>query len=240
MKTFVEIATEIGELVTEKNLAYGSSFARAGEFLALLYPAGLRPEQYGDALLLVRMFDKMMRIATDRDALGESPFLDLSGYGILGAHMHQQKEGRGECLENASGENAWSRSKEQRDSARPGAEPRTLPNDGAGIASDASPLRSSCSARPTSAPVASATGDASASAADRLRFPRLNPLHRALIKMFQLRQDEQHSRDQIKCYLRSNCIAFTLLRDHLDQLIDLGFIKERVAANGLVYRWRLI
>lgn len=169
MKTFVEIATEIGELVTEKNLAYGSSFARAGEFLALLYPAGLRPEQYGDALLLVRMFDKMMRIATDRDALGESPFLDLSGYGILGAHMHQQKEGRGECLENASGENAWSRSKAQRDSARPGAAPQTLPSDGAGIESGASPQHSSCCARSTSAPAASATEDASASAGDPQR-----------------------------------------------------------------------
>lgn len=91
MKTFEQIGAEIGEIVAEKNAAYGSSFAKAGEFLRLLYPNGLRPEQYADALLLVRIFDKQMRIATDRDALGESPYGDISGYGVLGVHLHQQR-----------------------------------------------------------------------------------------------------------------------------------------------------
>jgi hypothetical protein len=72
-------------LCVEKNKAYGSSFEKAGEFLRLLYPDGLRPEQYGDALLLVRIFDKQMRIATRKDAFGESPYLDVAGYGLLGA-----------------------------------------------------------------------------------------------------------------------------------------------------------
>lgn len=80
-----EIAAEMGRLVPEKNAAYGNSFAVAGEFLKLLFPDGLRPSQYGDALLLVRVFDKQMRIATYKDAFGESPWRDIIGYGLLGA-----------------------------------------------------------------------------------------------------------------------------------------------------------
>ena len=85
MKHFLQTATEIGKLVELKNAAYGSSFAKAGEFLKLLYPDGMTPSQYGDALMLVRIFDKQMRIATAKDALGESPYRDIAGYGILGA-----------------------------------------------------------------------------------------------------------------------------------------------------------
>jgi selenophosphate synthase len=84
MINFNEIAKEIGELVTEKNKAYGDSFAKTGEHLKLLYPDGIKPDQYGDALTLVRILDKMMRIATKKDAFGESPYRDIAGYGILG------------------------------------------------------------------------------------------------------------------------------------------------------------
>lgn len=85
MSNFKSLAVNIGEMVEAKNLAYGNSFAKSGEFLRILYPEGIRPEQYGDALLLVRIFDKCMRIATKKDAFGESPYRDIAGYGILGA-----------------------------------------------------------------------------------------------------------------------------------------------------------
>jgi hypothetical protein len=77
-------AQAIGKLVTQKREAYGSSYAKSGDFLRLLYPDGVKPYQYSDMLLLVRIFDKQMRIATDKDALGEDPFIDIAGYGILG------------------------------------------------------------------------------------------------------------------------------------------------------------
>lgn len=83
-KTFSELGQEIGALVEEKNKAYGDSFSKSGDILRILYPNGIRPEQYDDALCLVRIIDKMFRVATDKDALGESPFFDISGYGILG------------------------------------------------------------------------------------------------------------------------------------------------------------
>jgi hypothetical protein len=83
-RTFNEIAAEIGGTVTVKNAAYGDSFAKTGDFLRLLYPEGIAPEQYGDALCMVRTFDKQMRIATAKDALGESPYRDIAGYAVLG------------------------------------------------------------------------------------------------------------------------------------------------------------
>lgn len=84
MGEYEELGRSVGSLVDVKNKAYGSAFDDAGEFLTILYPNGIQPEQYGDALALVRIFDKMKRIATDKDALGESPYRDIAGYGLLG------------------------------------------------------------------------------------------------------------------------------------------------------------
>ena len=85
MKTKYEItAEEIGKLVAEKNAAYGSSFAESHKILEVLYPNGIKPEQYTDALALIRVVDKLFRIATKKDAFGESPWRDIAGYGILG------------------------------------------------------------------------------------------------------------------------------------------------------------
>lgn len=87
MRPFEDLGREIGRLVDEKNAAYGDSFGRAGEILEILYPDGVRPAQYRDFLAVTRIIDKLFRIATDRDALGEDPFRDIAGYGILGAAM---------------------------------------------------------------------------------------------------------------------------------------------------------
>lgn len=81
---YEELGRTVGALVDVKNKAYGSAFDDAGEFLKLLYPNGITSDQYGDALALVRIFDKMKRIATNKDALGESPYQDIAGYGLLG------------------------------------------------------------------------------------------------------------------------------------------------------------
>ncbi|RAV18813.1 hypothetical protein [Paenibacillus contaminans] len=83
--SYKALAEEIGQLVDEKDAAYGQAFAKAGDFLRLLYPDGMKPEQYTDALCLVRIFDKQMRIASRKDAFGESPYRDIAGYALLGA-----------------------------------------------------------------------------------------------------------------------------------------------------------
>lgn len=88
---FERVGRKIGKLVDVKNAAYGSSFHKSSEFLKLLYPDGVKPEQYQDMLTLVRVFDKQMRIATDKDALGESPWNDIGGYSILAVDLADPK-----------------------------------------------------------------------------------------------------------------------------------------------------
>jgi hypothetical protein len=109
MKTYRQIGAEIGELVTAKNAAYGSSVEAAPQILRILYPQGIAPGQMLDALLIVRILDKLKRIATNRDALGESPYMDIAGYGILGSHLHQKESA--ETCASVSGPSAVEKSK---------------------------------------------------------------------------------------------------------------------------------
>ena len=92
MNRFEQIADEIGKLVAEKNAAYGDSFARCGVILRVLYPHGIAPSQYRDALGVVRVLDKLFRIATRKDAFGESPWRDVAGYGIVASAADEQDE----------------------------------------------------------------------------------------------------------------------------------------------------
>lgn len=79
------LGSEIGKMVDEKQKVYGDSYSRSGEIMRILYPNGIPVEQYDDALAVIRVIDKLFRIATDKDALGESPWRDIAGYGILGS-----------------------------------------------------------------------------------------------------------------------------------------------------------
>ena len=80
---YEDIGAEIGRLVDRKQKAYGRSFDHSGKILAILYPHGIKPNQYGDLLGMVRILDKLFRIATDRNALGEDPWADVAGYALL-------------------------------------------------------------------------------------------------------------------------------------------------------------
>lgn len=80
-----KLALEIARLVDRKQAAYGYSFGKSGDVLAILYPDGIEPEQYGDMLCVVRIIDKLFRIAHEKDAFGESPYSDICGYSLLGA-----------------------------------------------------------------------------------------------------------------------------------------------------------
>lgn len=83
-KRYREIGEEIGRLVQEKNEAYGDSFGQACRILEVLYPNGIQPAQYRDALAITRVIDKLFRLSNKKDAFGESPWKDICGYAILG------------------------------------------------------------------------------------------------------------------------------------------------------------
>ncbi len=84
MKDYENIGRQVGKLVQEKNKAYGDSFGRASKILEVLYPDGIKPEQYSDALAITRVLDKLFRLANKKDAFGESPWRDICGYAVLG------------------------------------------------------------------------------------------------------------------------------------------------------------
>ena len=92
MKKLSEYANEIGKLVEEKDIAYGNSFDKSEEFLKLLYPNGITLDKYADMLCLIRMFDKQMRIATNKGAFNENTYQDLAGYSLLGWRMSDNKK----------------------------------------------------------------------------------------------------------------------------------------------------
>ena len=93
MKNYKDIATEIGSLVQEKNEAYGDSFGQACRILEVLYPEGIKVNQYRDALAITRVIDKLFRLANKKDAFGESPWRDICGYAVLGVANDEQQKG---------------------------------------------------------------------------------------------------------------------------------------------------
>ena len=88
------LAKGVGKLTAEKNEAYGDSFARSSQILKVLYPDGIPPNSYDDALAITRVIDKLFRLATRKDAFGESPWKDICGYALLG--MANDAEGNKE------------------------------------------------------------------------------------------------------------------------------------------------
>lgn len=82
---FHQVAQETADLVVSKQKAYGDSFGKSGSIIKILYPNGISLEQYDDMLTIVRIIDKLFRIATKKDAFGESPWKDILGYALLAA-----------------------------------------------------------------------------------------------------------------------------------------------------------
>jgi hypothetical protein len=90
--TYEQIGAEVGKLVTEKQKQYGDSFTKAGQIMRILYEKGIPTEAMAEALTVVRVLDKLNRIATARggpDLGGESPWRDIAGYSLLELGKHE-------------------------------------------------------------------------------------------------------------------------------------------------------
>jgi hypothetical protein len=92
--SYATLAGAIAATVERKQAAYGDSFSKSGAVLAILYPAGIPLDAYGDALTVVRVVDKLFRVATDRDALEENPWQDIAGYALLAVRRVEADKGR--------------------------------------------------------------------------------------------------------------------------------------------------
>ena len=77
-----EIAGSIASLVQSKQEQYGDAFGKMGDILRTLYPDGIKPDQYDDLAFMVRVQDKLCRIATGNKDI-ESPSRDMIGYCLL-------------------------------------------------------------------------------------------------------------------------------------------------------------
>ena len=55
MRDYIKTAIEIGQLVSEKQEAYGDSFSKSEEIIKILYPSGVTPENYRDLLTITRI-----------------------------------------------------------------------------------------------------------------------------------------------------------------------------------------
>lgn len=83
MATYERLAMEIATLLQQKNAAYGSAFEKTTDILKQLYPKGIPVDSYKDVHVIVRVLDKLSRIAQNNDPFGEDPWKDICGYSIL-------------------------------------------------------------------------------------------------------------------------------------------------------------
>ena len=88
---YIELGKTIGELVAKKQEEYGDSFHQCGKILKILYPNGISPDQYIDALGIVRVIDKLFRVANGKKG-NENPWMDISGYGLLGTINEEEEK----------------------------------------------------------------------------------------------------------------------------------------------------
>jgi len=78
------ISLDVASIVKEKNREYGSAFQKVSHILSILFPNGIPTNKYHDVAILIRVLDKVCRIASANDKdVKKDAWLDLTGYGLL-------------------------------------------------------------------------------------------------------------------------------------------------------------
>lgn len=90
MSSLTEVIRELETLMLSKRKAYGNAFNDAPEILKHLYPDGIQPHQYDDLLTIVRILDKLYRIANQANT--EDPWQDIAGYAVLALEKKTKNE----------------------------------------------------------------------------------------------------------------------------------------------------
>jgi len=80
-ESLTKVIQDLQTLMVSKRKAYGNAFNDAPQILKHLYPNGINPHQYDDLLTIVRILDKLYRVANGANT--EDPWQDIAGYAIL-------------------------------------------------------------------------------------------------------------------------------------------------------------
>lgn len=93
-RNYIVAGEKLGRLVKAKNEAYGDSVAVTGKILKELYPVGISPDEkeMNDVGVIVRVLDKLCRIASQKLAFGENPWQDIAGYALLKMEIDRTEE----------------------------------------------------------------------------------------------------------------------------------------------------
>jgi len=81
------IGATAGARVDREYLTYVAGLRTVRQILQIIYPRGVRPEQIGDMLAIVRMVDQMISIAksspSEKFHSRQNPLMEIASYGIL-------------------------------------------------------------------------------------------------------------------------------------------------------------
>ncbi len=81
--SFHSLGEELADMLDNKNRQYGDSYARMAHVLPMFYPDGVPGDHLLDAVFILRIIDKLMRIASAQGDDMEDPIKDIAGYAIL-------------------------------------------------------------------------------------------------------------------------------------------------------------
>lgn len=80
---FQDAAKMVANVLTEKNASYGDATTVTASIAKLLWSEGIPVSQLDEALVVIRMLDKLCRIAKGTKFANEDAWLDLAGYALL-------------------------------------------------------------------------------------------------------------------------------------------------------------
>ena len=89
---YASLGSDVGRLVDRKQAAYGDSMSKVPELAKVLYPDGFYPEEYEDAIAVIRILDKLSRISQNYDSFNEDSWKDIAGYGLLITQKKKEME----------------------------------------------------------------------------------------------------------------------------------------------------
>lgn len=81
---FRKTAYELSSLLVDKDKKYGDAYTKVEQIMEIIYPNGIPIGHYKYALTLVRMLDKVCRVANkvNIDDDDEDPMRDIAGYAL--------------------------------------------------------------------------------------------------------------------------------------------------------------